>query len=282
MPNVNSPKYRLNDGAFRIQYMHRTGYYAMSKPHSHKKYEIYYLLQGERIYFINDRLHLAQKGDMVLINPHVLHSTSSTVVPEYERILIQFRPGFITPEMLEPEADLLPFAQGSGIVRFSEKEQQAVEQLLREMVEECENLPQGCIPCVRSLMVKLLIMIHRAGLRKGADDQNNVRYMNDKVAQVAAYINEHYKENLNLERLAKEFYISPFYLSRIFKNETGFNFREYLQLVRITEAQRRLRETKERVPAIAEATGFEHLAHFYKTFKKVVGTSPLQYRKGAP
>ena len=50
-------------------------------------YELYYLLEGERVYFINGKVHVAQQGDMVIIVPHDLHSTASSQVEQFERKL---------------------------------------------------------------------------------------------------------------------------------------------------------------------------------------------------
>ncbi|UUZ96403.1 AraC family transcriptional regulator [Paenibacillus sp. P25] len=62
--------------------------------------------------------------------------------------------------------------------------------------------------------------------------------MHQKVTEIASFLNLHYNESLTLEQVAGQFYISPSYLSRIFSKITGYHFREYIQVVRIKEAQR--------------------------------------------
>ncbi|WP_245809841.1 helix-turn-helix transcriptional regulator [Cohnella massiliensis] len=74
-------------------------------------------------------------------------------------------------------------------------------------------------------------------------------------------------------------YISASYLSRIFYRFTGFHFREYVTVVRIREAQRLLAETQLQVQEVAGKMGFEHMSHFNRTFKRIAGITPLQYRK---
>ncbi|WP_162241887.1 helix-turn-helix domain-containing protein [Paenibacillus sp. Leaf72] len=72
---------------------------------------------------------------------------------------------------------------------------------------------------------------------------------------------------------------SQYYLSRKFKQCTGFGFSEYVQLVRIREAQRLLRETDLKIIEVAACVGIDPVANFHKLFKSTNGCSPLQYRK---
>jgi YesN/AraC family two-component response regulator len=92
--------------------------------------------------------------------------------------------------------------------------------------------------------------------------------MHHKISEIASYIHSHYQEPLTLNAVAKRFYISPSYLSRVFVKLTGFHFREYVQVVRIREAEKLLRETKLKVQTISERVGFDHIAHFNRIFKK--------------
>jgi YesN/AraC family two-component response regulator len=131
---------------------------------------------------------------------------------------------------------------------------------------------------VKSSLVRLLIRIRRQGLQETDKLQPFNHPMHEKVSEIAAYLNRNYSEDITLEQISKQFYISPSYLSRIFKKLTGFHFREYLLVVRVKEAQKLLRESQEKVVNIAQSVGFEHVSHFNTTFKKFVGLSPLKYR----
>ncbi|OXM82795.1 helix-turn-helix transcriptional regulator [Paenibacillus rigui] len=285
MPDVFGPKYRIGDNAFTIQYMQRKGFSKMPGTHNHPFYELYYLLQGERTYFINGTVVTARRGDMVIVHPYDVHKTASSQVPEFERVLINFTEQFVHSEPgtetmnLEAGVPLLPFPNRSRLLRFSLKDQAAVEQLLREMLSECAEQQPGFEMYVKALLHQLLVRMHRQSRALELEPPHPLHPMHAKISEIATYLNGHFQEEISLERVAKQFYISVSYLSRMFKKVTGFHFREYVQVIRVNEAQRLLRETQEKVLTIAERSGFEHVAHFNTTFKKLTGVSPLRYRK---
>lgn len=79
--------------------------------------------------------------------------------------------------------------------------------------------------------------------------------------------------------VAARFYLSPYYLSRLFKRVTGQSIVDYINNRRIEAAQKLLETTELSISAVAEQTGFASAAHFRRVFHEVMGTGPLQYRK---
>jgi AraC family transcriptional regulator of arabinose operon len=281
LPDIFGPKYHIGNGSFTIQYMQRKGFSTMPGTHFHPGYELYYLLQGERTYFINGSVFTAQRGDMVIVNPYDVHRTTSSEVPEFERILINFSEHFVQnePEDREAGLQLLPFPNGSRLLRFSLKDQALIEHILRDMLSECKEQQPGFDTYVKALLHQLLVRMYRQSMIELQEPLAAAHPMHAKISEIATYLNQHFHQELTLEQVAKQFYISVSYLSRMFKKMTGFHFREYIQVIRVKEAQRLLRETQDKVMTIAEKTGFEHIAHFNTTFKKITGVPPLRYRK---
>ena len=72
--------------------------------------------------------------------------------------------------------------------------------------------------------------------------------------------------------------ISPFYFSKLFKEETGANFIDYLTMARIERAKGFLRDKARSVKEISAAAGYADANYFSKLFKKVVGLTPTEYR----
>ena len=93
------------------------------------------------------------------------------------------------------------------------------------------------------------------------------------------YIHSHFSEQIGLDDVAQEVLLSSPYFSRMFKQEMGVGFSEYLQSIRIEFVCRRLRVTDLTIKQIAEAAGFSDYPYFCKAFKKHLGVSPAVYRK---
>lgn len=93
------------------------------------------------------------------------------------------------------------------------------------------------------------------------------------------FIENHLSENLSVETIASRVGYSDYYLSRLFKKETGFSIDEYARNARIERAKLMLTSSKDSIQDIAEALGFGGRNYFAVTFKKVTGMPPAAYRK---
>lgn len=100
-----------------------------------------------------------------------------------------------------------------------------------------------------------------------------------ELQRVIAFLDEHFIDEITVERLAGIAGISVPHLNRRFRQLLRLSPMEYVQSLRIQEAQRRLMTTNRSVGDIAIATGFYDQSHFTKRFRKVTGITPLQYRK---
>lgn len=107
--------------------------------------------------------------------------------------------------------------------------------------------------------------------------ENNLH--NPIIERLVKHINECYSENITLRGSAEYLHMSESYLSRLFKNITGFSFKEYLVAIRIKRAKELLTTTQENVKQIAWECGFNDSNYFSKSFKEESGLSPLQYKK---
>lgn len=100
------------------------------------------------------------------------------------------------------------------------------------------------------------------------------------MKEVRDYVSEHFTDpNLSLSMLSDRFQISSKYLSQLFKESIGQNFIDFLIFLRMEYAKKMLRETEISVQDIAEQVGYTNTTSFIRTFKKIVGISPGQYRE---
>lgn len=170
---------------------------------------------------------------------------------------------------------------------------------------------------IKARVIELLVLLSRANIDAGADVReifsDNNSYLNDidRVASLEElnvwlssairrfvnytfdftqvkhsdvvhkamdYIRRHYSEKISLDDIAKHVYLSRSYLSKIFKEETGYSITDYIKRVRIAKSKLFLLDNKIKVADIAEICGFEDQSYFTKVFKSETGLSPKKYR----
>lgn len=103
----------------------------------------------------------------------------------------------------------------------------------------------------------------------------------DIVRRVKEVIEKDYSSDLSLESVAAQVYLSPSYLSMVFKRETGENFVKYLAAVRLEKARELLENTNDKLVDICRKVGYSDLPYFCTQFKKCFGVTPTQYRERA-
>jgi AraC-like DNA-binding protein len=263
-----------------IEYMKRTEPYTMTIDHFHPYYEVYYLLSGSRIYFIEDRSYFVEQGDLVFIGKEMLHRTMQTGDARHERVILHFSDEWLRglgAELAGMFGAL--FSPEIRVLRLPRQESLAAEAAVRSMRLEADVREMGYHLAIRNAAASLLLLCGRYSASHQPEPFQHVSPLHAKISEIVRYINGHYDESLRLADLSERFFISPHYLSRMFKEVTGFAFTDYVVLTRVKEAQRLLRESELTVSAVAERVGFDNFSHFGKTFKKISSVSPREYRK---
>ncbi len=251
----------------------------MMSNHYHDAYEIYYLLEGERDYFIKGRTYHIQKGDLILIDVNELHKTMD--VSAHERILLNFRRDFL-PDAFQntlPNDLFACFHQDSNLLRLNTSEQDFVSRLLFKMLAENEAPRPDSKLYLQVLLAELLIFLNRQLAQKSTGTFSFPNPIHQKISEIVEYITVNYQLDITLGGISERFGISKYYLSRMFKEVTGFTLIEYLNGIRTKQAQKMLRTTALNVTTISENVGFDSITHFGRVFKTITGSSPLQYRK---
>lgn len=249
--------------------------YSMTTHHFHDTYELYYMNEGSRDYFINDTTHKIQEGNLVLIKPNDLHKTMDTGV-RHSRVLINFNANFIP---FIDTSDLLNLCFGqSRILTFDLTTQQQVEELLREMILIAKSEDDYSPSKLQSLLMNLLFKLSDH-IKKIQGATESVTPMPAKVYELLHYLKANYNQTNTLDNLSTLFFVSPYHMTRIFKTTTGFTIFEYIHSLRVIEAKRLLKETSNTISKISQDVGFSNASSFGKVFKSITGISPLNYRR---
>jgi len=101
----------------------------------------------------------------------------------------------------------------------------------------------------------------------------------DVVQRIKQYIADHSAEDISLERIAARVGLSPFYISKVFKEETGVNYIDFLTACRIERAKALLSDQALSLKEITFEVGYNDPNYFSRVFKKMNGLSPSEYRK---
>ena len=279
---------------FYIDQSKKTDNYNMDSFHMHKMYEVYYLMEGSRKYFIDDSIYLVNAGSLVLIDADSVHKTSSMGDIPHSRIVVNFRLDFLEDFSDQVKALNLTsiFKTKFTVLPLSFKYKLTIENILSRLMDlqdyekhqdanltTDENGISSQAVLSKLLLSELLIHIKEYINVLEQKEYESHQIVNNKVDKIIKYICKHYTEDLTLTSIAEQFYISPFYLSKIFKRSTNLSIVEYINSLRIKQAKELLETSSTKIAEIAEIVGFSSSSHFSRTFKLVTGLSPQQYKK---
>ena len=215
--------------------------YSMASRHFHDTYELYYLLEGQRYYFIDRQTYLVKAGEVALIKPNQIHKTSMAGQSYHNRILLQIDGGRIGPFLEACGIGSMEtiYTEEAAVLSVPGEEQGHVESLLLEMQKELQEKQRQYAVGVRLKLAELLLTLARCQKRFPfpQDSQTVQTWKHQKVHEVAEYLLNHPETEESLEEVAKRFYVSKSYLSRIFREVTGFAVNEYKNINRIKKSQ---------------------------------------------
>lgn len=101
----------------------------------------------------------------------------------------------------------------------------------------------------------------------------------DTIHQIKQYILEHSHEDISLEMIGHRVSLSPFYISKLFKDQLGMNYIDFLTECRIEKAKKLMSDPDKSLKEITFEVGYHDPNYFSKVFKKMSGASPTDYRK---
>ena len=100
------------------------------------------------------------------------------------------------------------------------------------------------------------------------------------IVRAKEYISDNYNKDISLDSVSKYVDKSPYYFSKLFKDETGENFIDYLTNIRIEKAKHMLSDKEISIKEICIDVGYSDPNYFSRTFKKCIGITPSEYREG--
>ena len=253
-------------------------------------------------YISNKNYSYAQKGETIKqqseINTYIQYIKTMECNPEEKN-----------KYPIEKEKELLN--------QISKADTQGAKKTLNEILGSVFFSSGNDFEVIKSRVLELVVLLSRAALEGGADVEQifglNYQYLSrihnfskieelsywlstimvrfsdlvftlrsikhtDAIYKAIHYISNNYTEKISLEDVANEIFLSSAYFSKIFREQTGSNFTQYLNNLRIEKSKSLLRNSRISLVDIAGMVGYEDQSYFSKVFKKVTGNSPGKYR----
>lgn len=254
--------------------------------HFHPELELTYITGGTGTRYIGDSIEPFAEGDLVLVGSNLPHLWKNDAI-YYEKnpylkaraIVIQFREDLFgegiwdLPEMKKIRAMLLKARQGIKIRHENKKE---ITELMRAMVDQ-----SGANQLINLLSLLNLIAESRdiVTLTSKAFSINLREMGAERVNAVFAHVFEHFSETITLDEIAEVANMSPTAFCRYFKSHTNKTFSVFVIETRVQHACKLILKEDLNLSDIAFKSGFNSLSYFTKQFKKIMGMTPLEYKK---
>lgn len=237
--------------------------------HIHDGYEMIYLISGNLELFIKDQVYSVTPGNITVIPKEAIHKTRNTA-SEYKRVIWNFTDNAI-------DKAIMPNIQKLFSHRvYSPTDTKFINTLIKNFKKEKEN--NDIFSQKISICYLNILLVHLArNMDSYAVTDNKIT--NPTVERLIKYVNENYDAPVILKEVSKKFKLTPNYLSKLFFENTGLHFKEYLTSIRIRHAKEMLDNTNKSIKAVAYDCGFNDSNYFSTAFKETTGFSPAAYRK---
>lgn len=244
---------------------------SMTHLHMHNYYELYYLTEGVRKYFIDDTIYELKEGDIVVIPPDILHRTVGTDKELYSRILLCFLPDTLDDSLKNNEWI------NNHFLRIPRIRRKKLDDIFEKIEYEKNRNDEYSEQLINNYINEIFMLLTRIANRTDSLPVSNE--VNSVISEAAKYIRQNYEKNITLNEVADHVNMSRTYFSKLFKKQTGVGFSNYLVKVRINEAAKLLTDTEHSITDIALSCGFNDSSYFSSLFKKTMGVSPGKYKK---
>ncbi len=235
--------------------------------HWHEWLEVIYILEGEMTIEYEGGLFNVKKGEVCVIGSQALHKIVGAK-GVYRFQCLHINNGFIIKNI-----NSVVFS--NKIFKINETE--VFLKYFNNIVALINE--KNAVAIMKYKANILLLLSHCIEEKKLDKNENGNSPYSDSFTRILFYINIHFKEQLSLNDLSREYNYTPQYISSLFKKYLDVTFHTYLTKVRLDRAKFMLFSSNNKIIDIAYECGFPSEQSFIAQFKKVYGLTPASYRK---
>lgn len=245
------------------------------KIHIHECCELLLCVSGGKSFLIDDRVYEVKDRDLFAINQFEAHKITPSPDLSFSRYIIHVHPTFLYSNS-DPNTNLADcFFRDDGSQNRISLTQDEFDSLVPLFLELDKSQEYGDDIYKKVAAIKLLLTVNK--LFSTHSDRISSSNRHRTVQLAIDYINKNYSQDLTLDTIAKNSFVSVNQLCRLFNRYCSTTVSKYIISKRITEAKKLLAEGKS-VTETAFICGFNDYANFIRVFKKVVGTPPGKYK----
>lgn len=244
--------------------------------HYHDFDKIVIFIKGNVTYNIEGKSYPLKPYDIVLVNHHDIHKPDIDPSVTYERIVVYISPNFM--EAYHTEQYDLSYcfqkarAEKSSVLRIPSWEKSSLFQIMNRLERSFSDHGYASDLYRQILFLEFMIKLNRATI------DNRVEFLdtgssNTKVTAILTYINEHLTSDLSIDALAQTFFISKYYMMRLFKAETGYTIGNYISYKRLLLAKELIANGSPITEACFNC-GFKDYSTFSRAYKSLFGKAP--------
>lgn len=267
--------YLLNNN---LVYSYRDNYYDKEhrfneKIHAHTYYEFIFYLEGGVEFINNDRVIQAPPCSLVCFKPKSMHNARLVRDSRYKRHIFYLRPDlFLYNGIRSPILDFINSESNTFCLSIPQNEQAEIIKLLTALYEKVSKTdsPDMLTAVALSVIIFDFFNNHSDLMQPQGD------LIPDNIIKIKKYIDDNYATISSVEEIAQNFFYSREYVSRLFKKYYNISISNYLTRYRIFQSQKILEE-KGSITEACYSSGFNNMATYISSFKKVVGILPSQY-----
>lgn len=243
--------------------------------HWHRSIEVNYLMECDVEIYINGKEYIASDDFLLIVNSGDIHQVRSISPKKEKAISLIISYDFLKERF--SQIDDFEFSLENGAEKVDE-----MKGMLKELYELFEEKRDPFYLWKGNALIYQIIycLFSYFGVRKRKEiSLSRTEKYRERFKKIIEYINEHYKEDLSQDTVAKFCGVSREHLARNFKKYMGTTFKEYLDSIRLHYAYMALLNTDYSILEIALDSGFGSEKALARCFSKQYGMSPSRYRK---
>lgn len=243
--------------------------------HYHDFDKITIFLKGKVSYMIEGKSYELKPYDIVLVRHNDIHRLIADTSVPYDRIIVYISVNFMNAYKTDSYDLSYCFqkaeAEHSNVLRIPSLEKSSLFRSISRLEKSFKDDGYAAELFRQVLFLEFMIHLNRAAMKNRLEfiDTDNC---NSKILDILQYINENLDKELGIEVLAKRFYLSKYYMMRLFKQETGYTLGQYTSQKRLLLAKELLLSGVSGTQACFDC-GFKDYSTFSRAYRKFFGES---------